>query len=120
MITTDKRRDQLVSDSNYHTTKWFSEDLIAIEMKKTKVKMNKAILDLGKIVMHGFWYDYIKPKYGKKAKLCYMDTDSFIIHFYKNIADDVEKRFDTPNYECNRPSTKTKNKNVIGLMKEKL
>ena len=75
-------------------------------MKKTKVKMNRpiylgfSILDLRKIVMYEFWYDYIKPKYGKKAKLYYMDTDSFIMHiktedFYEDIADDVEKRFDT-------------------------
>ena len=70
-------------------------------MKKTKVKMNRriylgfSILDLSKIVMCDFWYDYIKPKYGKKAQLCYMDTDSFIFYiktedFYKDIADDVK------------------------------
>ena len=70
-------------------------------MKKTKVKMNKAkclgmsILDISKILMYEFWYDYIKPKYQEKAKLCYMDTDSFIIYiktedFYEDIANDVE------------------------------
>ena len=86
LVTRDKRRNLLVSEPNYHTIKWFSEDLIATEMKKTKVKMNKPIylglliLDLSKIVMYEVWYDNIKPKYGKKAKLCYMDTDSFIIH----------------------------------------
>ena len=99
LVTTDKRRNQLVSEPNYHTIKWFSENLIAIEMK-AKVKMNKpiylgfSILDLSKMVMHEFWYDYIKIKYGKKAKLYYMDTNSFIIHiktkdYYKDIADDV-------------------------------
>ena len=67
----------------------------------------------------------MKPKYGDKVKLCYMDTDSFIIHikrddFYKDIADDVEKRFDTSNYEINRPLPIGKNKKVIGLMKDKL
>ena len=58
--------------------------------------------------MYGFWYVYIKPKYGKKPKLCYMDTDSFIVYFkkddiYKDIAEDVETRFDSSNYEleCN-------------------
>ena len=88
-------------------------------MKKTKIKMNKpiclgfSISDFSKIVMCEFWYDYIKPKYGKKAKVCYMDTDSFIIHnktkdFYKDIADDVKKRFDTSNYEVDRPLPKGK------------
>ena len=84
-----------------------------------------SILDLSKIVMYGFWYDYIKPKYGKIVKLRYMDTDSFIIHiktkdFYKDIADDVEKRFDTSNYEADRPLPKGKNKTLIGLVKDKL
>ena len=73
--------------------------------------------------MYEFCYDYIKPKYGKKAKLCYMDTDSFIMHiktvdFYEDIADDVKERFDTSNYEANRPLPKVKNKKVIGLMKD--
>ena len=85
LVTTDEKRNKLVSETNYHTTKRFSENLLAIEMKKTKVKMNKpvylgmSILDISKTFMYEFWYDYIKPKYGDKAKLCYMDTDSFII-----------------------------------------
>ena len=110
LVTTDKRRNQLASEPNYHTTKYFSENLMAIEMKKTKVKMNKpiylgmSILDISKTLMYEFWYDYIKPKYQDKAKLCYMDTDSFVIHiktedFYEDIANDVEKWFDTSNYE---------------------
>ena len=58
--------------------------------------------------MYEFWYDYVKPKYGEKAKLCYMDTDSFIVHvkakdIYKDIAEDIEQRFDTSNFEINRP-----------------
>ena len=80
----------------------------------TKVKMNKpvylgfSILEISKTLMYEFWYDYMKPNYADNVKLCYMDTDSFIMHiktedFYKNIADDVEKRFDTTNYEVNRP-----------------
>ena len=73
--------------------------------------------------MYEFWYDYMKPKYGNNIKLCYMDTDSFIMSiitedFYKDIANDVEKRFDTSNYEVNRPLATGKNKKVIGLMKE--
>ena len=75
--------------------------------------------------MYGFCYDYIKQKYQNNAKLCYMDTDSFFIYiktddFYEDIANDVDKRFDTPNYEVNRPLPKGKNKKVVGLMKDKL
>ena len=75
--------------------------------------------------MYEFWYDYMKLEYGDNVKLCYMDTDSFIMHiktenFYKDIADDVEKRFDTTNYEINRPLPIGKNKKVIGLMKDEL
>ena len=67
----------------------------------------------------------MKPKYGDNVKLCYMDTDSFIMHiktedFYKDIANDVEKRFDTSNYKVNRPLPTGKDKKVIGLMKDKL
>ena len=100
LVTTDKRRNQLASEPNYHTTKYFSENLMTIEMKKTKVKMNKPlylgmlILYISRTLMYEFWYDYIKPKYQDKAKLCYMDTDSFVIHiktedFYEDIANDV-------------------------------
>ena len=69
LVATDKRRIQLVSEPNYRTTKWFSKDLLAMEMKKTNVKMNKpvylglSILDISKTLMYEFWYDYIKPKY---------------------------------------------------------
>ena len=67
----------------------------------------------------------MKPKYGDNVKLCYMDTDSFIMHittedFYKDIADDVKKKFDKPNYEVKRPLPTGKNKKVIGLMKDEL
>ena len=75
--------------------------------------------------MYEFWYDYMKPKYGNNAKLCYMDTDSFIMNtktedFYKDIANDVEKRSDTSNHEVNRPLPTGKNKKVIRLMKDQL
>ena len=86
LITTNKRRNRLVSEPNYHTTKRFSENLLAIEMKKAKVKMNKSvylgmlILKISKTLTFEFWYDYIKPKYKNNATLSYMDTDRFIIH----------------------------------------
>ena len=97
-------------------------------MKKTKVKMNKpiylglSILEISKILMYEFWYDYMKPKYKNNVRLGYMDTDSFVMHiktndFYKDIAGDVKNRFDTSNYEANRPLPTGKNKKVIGLMK---
>ena len=92
LVTTDKRRNRLVSEPNYLTTKWFSENLLAIDMKKIKVKMNKSIylrlsiLEISKMLMYEFWYDYMKPKYGDNVKLCYIDTDSFIIHIKTKIS----------------------------------
>ena len=131
LVTTDKKRNKLVSEPNYHTINYISEDLSIIEMNKTKVKMNKSIylvlpiVDISKILMYEFWYDYMKPKYGNRVKLCYMDTDSFLMNiktndFYKDIANDVEKRFDTSNYECNRQLPTGKNEKNIGLMKDEL
>ena len=75
--------------------------------------------------MYEFWYDYMKPKYGNDVKLCYMDMDSFIMNiktndFYEDIANDVENRFDTSNYEVNRLLPMGKNKKIIGLMKDEL
>ena len=128
--TTDKKRSKLVSEPNYYTVNLISEDLSIIEMKKTKVKMNKpiylglSILEISKTLMYEFWYDYMKPKYANNVKLCYIDTDSFIINIKTNededIASDVENRFDTSNYEVNRPLPLGKNKKVIGLMKDEL
>ena len=131
LVTTDKKRKKLVSEANYHTINYILEDLTTIEMNKTKVKMNKpiylglSILEISKILMYEFWYDHMKPKYGNNVKLCYMDTDSFVMNiktedFYKDIANDVEKRFDMSNYEVNRPLPTGKNKKVIGLMKDEL
>ena len=100
-------------------------------MKKTKVKMNKpiylglSILEISKILMYEFWYDYMKPKYNDNVRLCFMDTDSFIMNiktndFYKDIFDDVDNRFDTSNYELKRPLPIGKNKKVIGVMEDEL
>ena len=89
------------------------------------VYLGLSILQISKTLMYKFWCDYMKPKHGDNVKLCYMNTDSFIIHiktedFYKDIANDVEKRFDTSNYEVNRPLPTGKKKKVIGLMKDEL
>ena len=108
------------------------EDLISCEMGKVKIKMNKpvylgqAILDLSKIIMYEFQYDYMKKKSEENnLKLLYMDTDSLVYKiktrdFYKDIADDVESRFDTRGYEPDKPLPIGKNKKVIGLMKDEL
>ena len=88
LVTVEKRRIKLVSEPNYHTTKQFSEILLAIETKKAKVKINKplylemSILDISETLIYEFSYDYVKPKYNDKAKLCYMDTDSFVINIF--------------------------------------
>ena len=149
LVKTDKKRSKLVSEPNDNAINLISEDLSIIEMKKTKVKINKpiylglSILEISKILMYEFWYVYIKPKYNDNVRLCYMDTDSFVMHiktndFYKDIASDVENRFDTSNYEVNTSETTAepsslersalartplptgKNKKVIGLMKDEL
>ena len=89
------------------------------------VQLGLSILELSKFLIYGFWYDYVKPKYGKRGKLCYMDTDSFIAYtkannIYKDIAEDVKTRFDTSKYELDRQLPNGKNKKVTGLRKYKL
>ena len=110
-VTTERRRIYLASQTNYHTAKFCRENLLAIEMKKkqkktTQMLVNKpvylglSISDLSKTVIYEFWYNYVKPKYGEKAKLCYMDCSIFHIerdYTYNDIAEDVETRFDTSN-----------------------
>ena len=116
LVTLDKRRKRLVSEPIYHSHQKFSEHLMAMEKKKTKVKMTKpiclgmSISDISKTLMYELWYDYIKPKYEDRAKLCYSDTDSFVIHiitedFFEDIAPDVDIRFDTSNYDENDKKT---------------
>ena len=127
LVTSERRRKRLVSERNYNSCKKFSDQLMAVEMKKRRVKLTKplylamSILDISKILMYEFWYDYINPKYGDRAKLCYTDTDSFIIYiktedFFEDISNDVEKWFDTSNYNENdkRLLPIGKNKNELG------
>ena len=128
----NNERDYLktVMKPNFKSGTLLGPDLMGCEMGKIKVVMNKpvylgqAILDLSKLIMYEFHYDYVLPKYGDNIKLCYMDTDSFVYDietkdFYKDIAEDVETRFDTSGY-CYRPLPVGKNKKVIGLMKDEL
>ena len=126
LVLTERRKNYLVSEPNYHSTKFFTENLLSGKIKMTQKLMKKpvyldlSVLALSKIVTYEIWYDYVKPKYGEKARLCDMDTDSFIVYtktddIYKDIAEDVGIRFDTSNYELDK-----KFKKVIGLMKNKL
>ena len=126
LVLTERRKNYLVSEPNYHSTKFFTENLLSGKIKMTQILMKKpvyldlSVLALSKIVTYEIWYDYVKPKYGQKARLCDMDTDSFIVYtktddIYKDIAEDVGIRFDTSNYELDK-----KFKKVIGLMKNKL
>ena len=114
LVKTDKKRNKLVSEPNFHTMKLIDNNLAIIEMRKVKVKMNKpiciglSILDISKNTMYEFWYDYVKIKYEDKTRLCYMDTYSFVVNiktkdFYKDISQDVNTRFDTSNYTFDRP-----------------
>ena len=102
-------------------------------MKKAKVKMNKllylgmSILDTSKTLMFEFWYDYVKPKYNDKAKLCYMNTDSFVLnifteYFFEDTNNDVERWLDTSNYYKNdkRPLQIGVNNKVLGMFKDQL
>ena len=104
LATTERWRNYFVSEPNYHTTKFFTENLLATKIRKTQILKKKPaylglpILDLSKTVMYEFWFDYVKSKYGEKAKLCYVGTVSFIVHAktedsYRDTAEDVETRF---------------------------
>ena len=84
LITNETKNNFLVSEQNYHN--FFLENLLAIEMKRAQIPMNRAVYlglsieKLSKIVMYELWYNYVKPKYEEKTKLSYMDTDSFILY----------------------------------------
>ena len=131
LVTNREAYLKLVMKPNFNSWVRFGENLMGCEMGKIKVVMNKpvylgqAILDLSKIVMYEFHYDYMAPKYGKKLDLRYMDKDSLIYKietedFYKDIAEDVPARFDTSGYNPDRPLPVGLNRKVIGLMKDEL
>ena len=133
LVTNNKKRNVLASEPNYHGTKHISEELLIMEMKLRELYMDKplylgqVILDNSKMLVYEFWYDYLRPMYGDKIKLCYMDTDSFIIYvetedFYKDISNDIDKWFGTSNFskDINRPLEKGKNEKVIGKFKDEL
>ena len=131
LVDTGEQFKKLAAKPNYESRKIFNENLVSVHMKKTSLTMNKpvylgmSILDLSKTVMFDFHYKYIKPKYGKQAKLLFTDTDSFLYEiqtedFYKDISRDVKDRFDTSEYPEGHPSGLPTgvNKKVLGMFKD--
>ena len=131
LVDTGEQFKKLTAKPNYESRKIFNENLVSVHMKKTSLTMNKpvylgmSILDLSKSLMFDFHYKYIKPKYGKQAKLLFTDTDSFLYEiqtedFYKDISGDVKDRFDTSDYPKGHPSgiPTGGNKKVLGMFKD--
>ena len=131
LVNTGEQFKKLTAKPNYGSRKIFNENLVSVHMKKTSLTMNKpvylgmSILDLSKTLMFDFHYQYIKPKYGNKAKLLFTDTDSFLYEiqtedFYKDISGDVRDRFDTSDYPKNHASGIPTgiNKKVLGMFKD--
>ena len=133
LVTTKEKAMKLSSNPNFESFTIFDENLIAIHMKREKLYYNKpiylgmCILDLSKTLMYDFHYNYIKEKYGPRAKLLMTDTDSLIYEiktddFYKDIVHDIESRFDTSEFDKNHPAIHFgfiigANKKVIGMFK---
>ena len=128
LVNNKKQAEKVSAKPNFNHCNIFSEDLVAIHMKKTKLVFNKpvylgmCILDSSKTLMYDFHYNYIKQKYGDKAKLLFTDTDSLTYEiqtedFYKDISAD---RFDTADYPPNHPSGIPSgfNKKVLGMFKD--
>ena len=133
LVNTKEKLRKLVAKPNFKSRKIFNENLVSVHMSKTSLLMNKpiylgmCILDLSKIIMYDFHYNYIKSKYADKAKLLFTDTDSLMYEietedFYKDISGDVKDRFDTSDYPENHPSgiPTGENKKVLGMMKDEV
>ena len=133
LVTNKKKAEKLAAKPNFKHCNIFSEDLVAIHMKKTILKFDKpvclgmCILDLSKTLMYDFHYNYIKQRYGDKAKLLFTDTDSLMYEiqtedFHKDISKDVKDKFDTSDYPPNHPSgiPSGLNKKVIGMFKDEV
>ena len=134
LVNTKEKLRKLVAKPNLRSPpKIFSENLVSVHMRKTSLTMNKpiylgmCILELSKIIMFDFHYNYIKSKYADKAKLLFTDTDSLMYEiqtedFYKDISGDVKDKFDTSDYPENHPSgiPTGENKKVLGMMKDEV
>ena len=133
LVNNKKRAENLSAKPNFNNCNIFSEDLVAIHMKKTRLVFNKAvylgmcILDSSKTLMYDFHYNYITRKYGDKAILLFTETDSFMYKmqtedFYKDISADVKRRFDISDYPPNHSLgiLSGLNKKVIGMFKDEV
>ena len=133
LVNDRKKAEKLVAKPSFKHCNIFSENLISIHMKRKELTFNKpiylgmCILDLSKTLMYDFPYNYIKQKYGNKAKLLFTDTDSLMYEiqtedFYKDISKDVKDRFDTSDYPPNHPSGIPSgfNKKVLGMFKDEV
>ncbi len=129
LVTNEKALGKLAKKANFKSANIFNENLIAVHMEKTTVKLDKpiqvgmSILDLSKTLMYRFHYDYVKPKWGNKAELLFTDTDSLCYEirtndFYEDISPDVSTWFDTSGYEKDHPLFSNENKKRIVFMKD--
>ncbi len=129
LVTNEKALGKLAKKANFKSANIFNENLIAVHMEKTTVKLDKpiqvgmSVLDLSKTLMYRFHYDYVKPKWGNKAELLFTDTDSLCYEirtndFYEDISPDVSTWFDTSGYEKDHPLFSNENKKRIGFMKD--
>ncbi len=129
LVMTKEALNKLVKKSNYVRVNVFHENLVAVHMEKSVIKLNKpiyvgmSILDLSKTLMYDFHYNYVKPKWGDNAELLFTDTDSLCYEiktndFHEDIKDDVPEWFDTSNYEKDHPLFSKENKKQVGFMKD--
>ncbi len=131
LVTNEKALNKLVKKPNYKRVSEFHENLVAVHMEKTTVKLDKpiylgmSILDLSKTLMYKFHYEYVKPKWGDRANLLFTDTDSLCYEIetddvYEDIKNDLDEWFDTSNYDEDHPNglRSNKNKKVIGFYKD--
>lgn len=129
LVSTEKQAEKLTAKPNFKHFTIFDENLVAVHMNKTQIYFNKpihlgmSILDLSKTLMYDFHYNYIKKKYGDKAKLLFTDTDSLAYEIktkdvYKDINPDVDIIFDTSNFPQDHPIKVGNRKRALGLLKD--
>ena len=130
LVVKEERLRKCMAKPNVKSFKIFDENLVAINLTKNKLVLNRpiyvgqAILDISKTLMYNFHYSYIKPKYGSNAKLLFTDTDSLCYQIktadlYVDMQED-RHRFDTGNYPENHPLFSNVNKKVLGKFKDEL